>query len=79
MYIEITIDLKRYDHKRFELRLSNYHTIKKLIDLVWQSQKLEVESRNGYWIRIANKERVVSGNIRLIDAGINTGDRIEIL
>ncbi|BCB06047.1 EsaB/YukD family protein [Bacillus sp. KH172YL63] len=79
MYIEITIDLKRYDDRRIDMRLSNYHTVKKLIDLVWQSQKLEAGSREGYWIRITNKQEVIPGNIRLIDAGIRTGDRIEIL
>ncbi|MCC5803445.1 EsaB/YukD family protein [Rossellomorea vietnamensis] len=79
MYIEITIDLDRYDENSFDLRLSNYHTVKKLIDLVWQSQKLTAETRDGYWIRIANKDKVVPGNIRLVDAGIYTGDRIEIL
>lgn len=79
MYIEITIDLNRYDENSFDLRLSNYHTVKKLIDLVWQSQKLAAETRDGYWIRIANKHKVVPGNIRLVDAGIRTGDRIEIL
>ncbi|RBP04925.1 EsaB/YukD family protein [Rossellomorea aquimaris] len=79
MYIEITIDLERYNEKCFDLRLSNYHTVKKMIDLVWQSQKLTAEPREGYWIRIVNKREVIPGNTRLIDAGIHSGDRIEIL
>ncbi|KUP09449.1 ubiquitin [Bacillus coahuilensis p1.1.43] len=79
MYIEVTIDLKNYNQTYFDIRLSNYHTVKKLVDLVWQSQKLEGKSREGYWVRISNKQKVVPGNIRLMDAGIHTGDRIEIL
>ncbi|MDR4935055.1 EsaB/YukD family protein [Rossellomorea marisflavi] len=80
MYIEITVDLNRYQKgKVLDLRLSNYHTVKKLIDLVWQSQKLTSEPREGYWIRIANKDLVISGNARLNEAGILSGDRVEIL
>lgn len=80
MYIEITVDLNRYQKgKVLDLRLSNYHTVKKLIDLVWQSQKLTSEPREGYWIRISNKDLVVSGNARLNEAGILSGDRVEIL
>lgn len=79
MYIEITIDLGHYEEKSFDLRLSNYHTVKKLIDLVWQSQKLTIDPREGCWIRVVNKQKVVPGHARLIDAGIHSGDRIEIL
>ncbi|RIW39106.1 ubiquitin [Bacillus salacetis] len=79
MYIEITIDLDRYDKDCFDLRLSNYHTVKKMIDLVWQTQKLGSEPRDGYWIRVVNKRKVIPGSIRLMDAGIRSGDRIEIL
>ncbi|WP_257347608.1 EsaB/YukD family protein [Pseudalkalibacillus decolorationis] len=80
MYIEITIDLHHYeDQESFDLRLSNYHSIKKLVDLVWQTKKLEKMPREGYWIRVANKQKVLPGNQRLVDAGITTGDRIEIL
>lgn len=41
--------------------------------------KLTSEPREGYWIRIANKDRVISGNARLNDAEILSGDRVEIL
>ncbi|WLR42820.1 EsaB/YukD family protein [Bacillus carboniphilus] len=80
MYIEITVDLNQYEKdKKVDLRLSNYHTVKKLVDFVWQSQKLSAQPRDGYWVRITNKNQVVPGNIKLADAGILSGDRIEIL
>ncbi|WP_113926872.1 EsaB/YukD family protein [Bacillus sp. P14.5] len=79
MYIELTIDLERYDGSCFDLRLSNYHTVKKMVDLVWQTQKVAYEPREGNWIRVVNKRKVIPGSIRLMDAGIRSGDRIEIL
>ena len=36
MYIEITIDVKNYINDVFDLRLSDYHSVKKVIDIVWQ-------------------------------------------
>ena len=79
MYIEITIDLKNYQEDSFDLRLSNYHTVKKMIDIVWQAKQLHVQPKEGSWIRVSNKHKVVQGNKRLLDVGITTGDRIEIL
>ncbi|KGX91110.1 ubiquitin [Pontibacillus halophilus JSM 076056 = DSM 19796] len=80
MYIEITIDVSHYESgDSFDLRLSNYHTIKQLVDLVWQLKKFQTPPRQGYWVRISNKRVVLPGNERLVDAGVLTGDRIEIL
>ena len=79
MYIEITIDLKNYQKEGFDIRLSNYHSIKKLIDIVWQAKQMSEQRAEGSWVRVTNKHRIVQGNERLIDAGITTGDRIEIL
>jgi uncharacterized ubiquitin-like protein YukD len=79
VYIEITIDLKNYHKESFDLRLSNYHSVKKVVDIVWQTKQLSVLPNEGSWVRVINKQKVVPGNKRLIDAGITTGDRIEIL
>jgi uncharacterized ubiquitin-like protein YukD len=79
MYIEITIDLKNYDYETFDIRLSNYHTVKKVIDIVWQAKNISEPPSEGSWIRIVNKQKVVQGTKRLLDAGIRTGDRLEIL
>ncbi|WP_175638712.1 EsaB/YukD family protein [Metabacillus schmidteae] len=79
MYIEITIDLKNYQQDSFDIRLSNYHSVKKLIDIVWQAKSMAEPPRQGAWIRVVNKQKVIQGTERLLDAGIRTGDRIEIL
>ncbi|MGM7723464.1 EsaB/YukD family protein [uncultured Metabacillus sp.] len=79
MYIEVTVDLKNYQKDSFDLRLSNYHTVKKMVDIVWQAKKVNEQPKEGSWIRIINKHKIVQGNERLIDVGITTGDRIEIL
>jgi uncharacterized ubiquitin-like protein YukD len=79
VYIEITIDLKNYQNESFDIRLSNYHSVKKVVDIVWQAKQLDGKPREGAWIKVINKQKVVPGNKRLKDAGITTGDRIEIL
>lgn len=79
MYIEITVDLKHYTGETFDLRLSNYHSIKKVIDIVWQAKRISDLSREGHWVRVVNKRVVLSGADQLADCGITTGDRIEIL
>jgi len=79
VYIEVTIDLKNYTGERLDLRLSNYHSIKKMIDIVWQANRIARLPRQGYWVRIPNKQMVLSGNEKLADCGITTGDCIEIL
>ncbi|KKI89759.1 ubiquitin [Bacillus sp. SA1-12] len=79
MYIEVTIDLKNYQKDSFDLRLSNYHTVKKMVDIVWQAKKVSELPKEGAWIRVINKHKIVQGSERLIDVGITTGDRIEIL
>ncbi|WP_301107133.1 EsaB/YukD family protein [Sporosarcina sp.] len=79
MYIEVTVDLKKYDGKVFELRLSNYHTLKKLIDIAWQAQSISERQREGHWVRIMNKNKSFPGHLTLEDCGITTGDRLEIV
>ncbi|MCD7033989.1 ubiquitin [Metabacillus sp. GX 13764] len=79
MYVEITIDLKHYNGERFDIRLSNYFSVKKMVDIVWQAKNLQTDPREGYWIRISNRQAVLSGNERLIDCGVTTGDCVEIL
>ncbi|TCP31204.1 putative ubiquitin-like protein YukD [Scopulibacillus darangshiensis] len=79
MYIEITVDLKHYTGETFDLRLSNYHSIKKVIDIVWQAKRIPELPREGCWVRVTNKRTVFSGVYQLAACGITTGDRIEIL
>ena len=79
MYIEITIDAKKYTNEVFDLRLSDYHSVKKVIDIVWQTKSISKPPREGYWVRVVNKQLVLSGNERLVDRGITTGDRLEII
>ncbi|PLR83448.1 ubiquitin [Bacillus canaveralius] len=79
MYIELTVDLKNYKKDTFDLRLSNYHSVKKVIDIVWQAKSISEPPREGYWVRIPNKQIVLSGTDKLVDCGITTGDRLEIL
>lgn len=79
VYIEITIDLKNYQEESFDIRLSDYHTAKNLIDIVWQARSIRQTPREGFWIKVTNKEIVISGNERLLNCGITTGDRLEIL
>jgi uncharacterized ubiquitin-like protein YukD len=79
MYIELTIDLKNYQCESFELRLSNHHSVKKVIDIVWQAKSISEPPREGSWVRILNKQLVLSGTDKLVNSGITTGDRLEIL
>ncbi|MGX2958100.1 EsaB/YukD family protein [Peribacillus sp. JNUCC 23] len=79
MYIIVTIDLKHYGNDSFDLRLSNYNSVKKLIDIVWQAKAISEPPREGYWVRIPNKQIVLSGTDKLVEHGITTGDRFEIL
>jgi uncharacterized ubiquitin-like protein YukD len=79
VYIEITIDLKNYQGKSFDLRLSNYHTVKKVVDIVWQASSIAEPQREGHWIRVTNKQLILSGTDKLVEHGITSGDRLEIL
>jgi uncharacterized ubiquitin-like protein YukD len=79
MYIELTIDLKNYDGESFDLRLSNYHSVKKVVDIVWQAKSIPQPPREGCWVRIPNKQLVLSGNDKLVENGVTTGDLLEIL
>ncbi|WP_419884064.1 EsaB/YukD family protein [Peribacillus sp. B-H-3] len=79
MYIQLTVDLKNYSGEVFDLQLSNYLSIKKVIEVIWQVKNLSRPPREGYWIRIQNKKFVCSGNGTLLESGITNGDRIEIL
>ncbi|ASN06086.1 EsaB/YukD family protein [Virgibacillus necropolis] len=79
MYIQVTVDLEHYDQKSIELRLSDQHKIKNLIDITWQTVGLTRNPREGNWIRIKNKDKVYNGPKTLAECGIITGDRVEIL
>ena len=79
MYIDITIDLKNYDGSVFDLRLSNYLHIKQVIHIAWQAKHNPLPKREGGWVRVVNKKAVFSGEYKLSDCGITTGDRLEIL
>ncbi|AEH46495.1 EsaB/YukD family protein [Parageobacillus thermoglucosidasius] len=79
MYIQVTIDLRHYTEDVFDLRLSNFYSIKKLIDIVWQLKSISAPPREGYWVRVDNKQMVCPGYFTLKDSGITDGDRIVIL
>ncbi|HZW68610.1 MAG TPA: EsaB/YukD family protein [Pseudogracilibacillus sp.] len=79
MYIHVTVDLSNYNQPPIELRLSNQHSIKSLIDVVWQSAKITTPPREGFWVRVQNKNKTIAGSVSLVDSGVTTGDRIEIL
>ena len=79
MYIEVTIDLKNYTGESFDIRLSDYYSVKKLVDVVWQTKAIMDIPREGYWIRVQNKKIMLSGSEQLAASGVTTGDRIEIL
>ncbi|WP_409293204.1 EsaB/YukD family protein [Peribacillus sp. SCS-37] len=79
MYIQVTIDLKNYTGEVFDIQLSDFLPVKKVIDIVWQVKRVGETPREGYWIRIPNKDLVVQGYESLLESGITNGDRIEIL
>ncbi|KZZ83886.1 MULTISPECIES: EsaB/YukD family protein [Bacillaceae] len=79
MYIEVTVDLKNYTGEVFDLRLSDYHSVKKMIDIVWQAKCISDPPREGHWVRVPNKQKVIPGDRQLAESGIMTGDRLEIL
>ena len=65
MYIEITVDLSNYDGEVFDLRLSDYHTMKKLVDIAWQAGSISNRQREGQWVRVVNKEKLFPGHLTL--------------
>lgn len=79
MYIQVTIDLHKYGEKPFDLQLSDQHSIKTFVDIARQTAKITEKTREGYWIRVKNKERVFTGNHTLEACGVTTGDNVEIL
>ncbi|WP_054706180.1 EsaB/YukD family protein [Bacillus sp. JCM 19041] len=79
MYITVTIDMHRYSGKRFDLRLSNQYSAKKVVDLVWGMENPKAPRRDGSWIRIQNKDSHLHGTQILEQNGVTNGDRLEIL
>ena len=79
MYINITVDLKNYTGETFDLRISNFLTIRKVVEICWKVKEINAIPAEGYWIRVVNKEKICSGYETLLDSGITSGDRIEIL
>jgi len=79
VYIQITVDLKNHNGKAIELRLSNQHQVKNLVTITWQAMKIRTKPREGFWIRIDNKDSVWTGAQTLEECGITTGDCVEIL
>ncbi|MGM9949886.1 MAG: EsaB/YukD family protein [Lysinibacillus sp.] len=79
MYIEITVDLKNYSGESFDIRLSDYYSVKQFVEVVWQVKGMSEIPREGYWVRVQNKKIMLSGSEQLAAYGITTGDRLEIL
>jgi len=79
MYIDITVDLKHYTGEVFDLRLSDYYSAKKVVDIIWQAKGVVIQPKEGAWIRVANKDFLLHGTHQLVAKGVTKGDRIEIL
>ncbi len=79
MYIDITIDLTHYNGGCLRSQIVRLPFCEKVIDIARQAQHVSVPPREGYWIRVVNKETVFSGEQKLSDCGITNGDRLEIL
>ena len=79
MYIEITVDLSKYKDEVLDIRLSNYYTLKKMIDIAWQAATITDTPREGYWVRVVNKDKIFPGHLTISECGITTGDRLEII
>ncbi len=79
MYIEITVDFSKYKGEVIDLRLSNYYTLKKMIDIARQATAIAEVPREGHWVRVVNKDKIFPGHLTIADCGITTGDRIEII
>ncbi|BAB04692.1 EsaB/YukD family protein [Halalkalibacterium halodurans] len=80
MFIKVTVDLRHYiEGKEIDLRLSDQYTARKFIDIVWEVEKLNQTRREGDFIRIDNKARILGGDQILADHGVTNGDRLVIL
>ncbi|TSB44904.1 EsaB/YukD family protein [Alkalicoccobacillus porphyridii] len=79
MYIVLTIDMERYNRKSIDLRVSDQYTVKELIDITWQMNKMSGLPNDGYWVRIINKKKVLPHYAILANSGVTTGDRLRIL
>jgi uncharacterized ubiquitin-like protein YukD len=79
IYIQVTIDLRHYTGESFDLRLSDYYSVKKVIDIVWQIEKIKAQPREGNWVRIENKGKVLPGYASLHTNGVTNGDKIVII
>ncbi|CAM3251003.1 EsaB/YukD family protein [Filibacter tadaridae] len=79
MYIEVTVDLTNYEGTVLDLRLSDRYTVKKLLDIAWQTTTISRSPREGHWVRVVNKNKLFPGHLTLTDCGVTTGDRIEII
>lgn len=79
MYIHVTVDLSNYKQNILELRLSNQHTLKKVVDIAWQVAEVKQNPREGFWVRVERKKAMYSGVHTLEECDIMTGDRITVL
>ncbi|TQR21286.1 EsaB/YukD family protein [Psychrobacillus vulpis] len=79
MYIEITVDLTNYEGDVIDIRLSDYYSIKKMMDIAWQANSISKIPREGRWVRVVNKDKLFPGHLTMRYCGITTGDRIEII
>ncbi|HLS66113.1 MAG TPA: EsaB/YukD family protein [Pseudogracilibacillus sp.] len=79
MYIHVTVDLSNYDKDMLELRLSNQHTLKKVIDIAWQVAQIKRKPREGFWVRVEREKAVFPGVHTLEQCRIMTGDRLKVL
>ncbi|GGL51977.1 MULTISPECIES: EsaB/YukD family protein [Sporolactobacillus] len=79
MYINITVDLSRYQRKTLDLRVSDRQPVKQLIRTVWTIAGIQKAPRSGYWVRVENKEQMIRGFDILGDKRISDGDKLTVL
>lgn len=79
MYINLTVDLSHYDQASLDLRVSDRQPVKQLIQTVWTIAGIERRPRIGYWVRVANKEKMICGFDVLHEKKITDGDKLIVL
>lgn len=78
MYMELTVKLKDEDQS-IDLRMSDQKTIHQLVQVTWKLLEVKRQPKDGGWVRIVNKQKVISGVLTLEESGVTSGDLIEIL
>ncbi|MFT8318598.1 MAG: EsaB/YukD family protein [Sporolactobacillus sp.] len=79
MYINLSLDLSRYNRETLDLRVSDRQPVKQLIQTVWTIAGIDRQPRIGYWVRVANKREMIRGFDVLSEKRITDGDKLIVL